>query len=722
MKTTTGALHFRSTRFGALGLMFMFTASVGAGDPLPFEAHVSDAIERGVGFLERETSSSLGSTAHSYPLGMRALIAYALLESGVSPSAKGVERLFNEMERLPLTNVYGVALSVMALDARSRALGSEPGSDAKVGRQIARCVEWLIEARLRGKGVWGYQRIPAGATAVRRSVTWVDFSNTQFAALALQVALRWKIEVPERLLREMLAAYEEAATDQVGPSWLRFEGAGWWDDIASAPTSLVGAGASREGQDGDAAGGGTDPLVTADGHTYVLQGVARGWPYRPTWNLPPLERSSATGSMIAAATSSLMVVRSGFNANGNLTPQRRDAIDELIVGGLLSLLALNDLLPLEQDNQWRNYYYTLYSFEKAMDLGGIHLFNEVDWYQKHARVLLGQQKENGAWGRGPNSRAALDPEYELVSTSFALLFLNRATRALRVSPAAPILTGGGSPSSEVERGVTTGRVFLPSRGGMVDLSEIFTALGSLRSAELQKIALEVIDTVPPDELPDLLPYLVSLRHDKRDSVDQFARVQIQRIADLGGDISSADLERWLGQRAALRVWGDECEALRLAEVHAILRDVSCGRVLRQMALVTIQRCGSLESVPVAIELLEDPDAQVRLSAHRALESLTHEKVSFSAASPPEERAVGVERWRSYWARVGADRLAARKWDQLRKQLDRATEEGERQRLRAEIIALGPWVLPHVQAILASSGYAFDWVLVHQALTGRTDGL
>ncbi|MGE3164143.1 MAG: HEAT repeat domain-containing protein [Planctomycetota bacterium] len=682
-----------------------------AGDPQPFEQHVNQAIELGVNFLQKEALSSFGATAQSYPIGMRALIAYALIESGVPAGSAGIERLFGEIERLPLTNVYGVALLAIALDSRARALGIEPGSDAKVERQIARCVTWLVDARLRGKGIWGYQRMPSGTSAVKRSATWVDFSNSQFAALALQVALRWKIEIPERVLNEMLAAYEEAGSDQLGPSWLQFEGSGWWDDTASAPASLHGP---RDPE--------SDPLVSVDGHTYLLQGVAKGWPYRPRWNLSPSEGANSTHSMIAAATSSLMVVRSGFVAAAALTPERRDAIDTLIVGGLLSLRELLELHPLDQGNLWRNYYYTLYSFEKAMDLGGIHTLGGVDWYLKHARVLLGQQKQNGAWGRGPNSRGDTDPEYELVSTSFALLFLNRATRSLRITPAGPVPTGAGSVAEKVDHGVSTGRVYLPSRDGMVSLSEVFGALNRLRSAELQAVAAEIVDTVPPDQMPDLLPYLASLRNEKRDAVDRFARVQVQRISGLDGDVSVEDLEVWLAQRASLRRWGDEGDRSHLEEAIQLLRDRSRGSVLRMLALATLQRWGAVEAVPAVTDQLEDPDPQLRLSAHRALENLTHERLPFSASGSPAERARGVELWRDYWRRVGANRLAERNWERLREALERATETDERARLRAEIVALGPWAVPRVEAILQSSQFAFDWVLIHQALTGEMRGL
>ncbi|MHC4971668.1 MAG: prenyltransferase/squalene oxidase repeat-containing protein [Planctomycetota bacterium] len=75
--------------------------------------------------------------------------------------------------------------------------------------------------------------------------------------------------------------------------------------------------------------------------------------------------------------------------------------------------------------------YTLYGVERACILTGTKRFNDFDWYQEGAKILLETQKESGAWGDNSVRGVFTGRGYgEACDTAFALLFLKRATTRL----------------------------------------------------------------------------------------------------------------------------------------------------------------------------------------------------------------------------------------------------------------------------------------------------
>jgi hypothetical protein len=75
--------------------------------------------------------------------------------------------------------------------------------------------------------------------------------------------------------------------------------------------------------------------------------------------------------------------------------------------------------------------YTLYGVERACILTGTRRFNDFDWYQEGAKILLETQKESGAWGDNSVRGVFTGRGYgEACDTAFALLFLKRATTRL----------------------------------------------------------------------------------------------------------------------------------------------------------------------------------------------------------------------------------------------------------------------------------------------------
>ena len=113
--------------------------------------------------------------------------------------------------------------------------------------------------------------------------------------------------------------------------------------------------------------------------------------------------------------------------------------------------------------------------------------------------------------------------------------------------------------------------------------------------------------------------------------------------------------------------------------------------------------------------------RVRENAHRALKALTPGRADFASNASSEERESGVARWQEYW--IGNEGVLRFRldWDRLKIALESARAAEERQQLRGRIVALGRRVVPEIDRILARDQYAFDWLLIREAITGETRG-
>jgi hypothetical protein len=141
------------------------------------------------------------------------------------------------------------------------------------------------------------------------------------------------------------------------------------------------------------------------------QGSAGGFGYTP--GAPP------TGSMGAAGVTVLALCVD--HLEGGL---RRECEAGLAQG--LEWLDQNfkpNGNPGAQTN-WLLYF--LYGIERVGAFSGRDSFNGMDWYEQGARFLLGAQLEKGQWS---------NPDRPQANTSFALLFLGRATASITGSEA-----------------------------------------------------------------------------------------------------------------------------------------------------------------------------------------------------------------------------------------------------------------------------------------------
>ncbi len=692
--------YTRWTLVSLLCVLLFPSVTEGQDGERHFRREVRAAIDRGRGYLVRSLTRKRKRAntqfESAYPMGYRSLIAYALLEAGTAPDSAEIVELFESLQKLRVEKTYSASLYAMALDALARARQlSLPPDDRKKGAlsrkergRLQASIRWLLEAKWPNQGTWGYERWQN-----EKRAKWQDYSNTQFAVLALAVGAKHGIDIPNSVFEEVIVSFRDNSWPLGPPETLNSEGPGWWRDVAE----IGGGGAT----------GVAGPVTSTDAG-FRLRGAPQAWGYRPGFGG---QGSPGQYSMIAAATSCLIVAREGLGAKLKRNP--RWDIDRLIAGGMISLHhGWNRLFPSPGDSIHRNYYYTLYSLEKALDLGGIVLLGDIDWYRQQAVLLINDQRQSGAWGRSDNG-----PEYQEVSTAFALLFLKRATLHLRVEEQGAILTGSGGSS-----GVDEGRVYVPSLRGTVDIAEAFESLEDLRTQQYLRLAREIVASIPPEQLLDLLPHFAKVRNGSRDAADRLATETIQSVTGLPVGVSTEALELWRQRIFQIRESGQSRDAAAVAQLIADLAAESSSDPMRMEVLRSLARIGSLDAVPGLIQAVAAGGPKVCRRAHDVLADLTAHRFGLGDKPNAEQRTNAASRWTGFWDTNGPRLIRFQTFDRLRRELDAATEGADRARLIEEIVALGDSILPRVDQVLANERFAFDWVVVRERLSGERVGV
>ncbi len=131
----------------------------------------------------------------------------------------------------------------------------------------------------------------------------------------------------------------------------------------------------------------------------------RGWGYKGA------DSGDPRGTMTAGAVGALAIFHYILGEEWDRDPSLRQGI---------SWLTRTFTLKENPGVGSRHHYYFLYGLERAGRLCNIETFGRHHWYAQGATYLLKQQKGNGSW---LNS---------VVDTCFAILFLQRATRSLKV--------------------------------------------------------------------------------------------------------------------------------------------------------------------------------------------------------------------------------------------------------------------------------------------------
>ena len=556
--------------------------------------------------LKRAARKKAGARAQDrYIMGRTAIELYALLVSDVSLDDPLISKGFEYLADLEPQAVYSVALYIMALDA---ALGQAEADSALLGRttvsggssvearklqgRMEEMTRWLVGARHEGRGVWNYGT--AGAAGGR-----YDNSNTQFAVLALGVAAKRGISIPNRVWSEILKHFLDGQEKGGREVDLKVE----WE---TGPPD-----------DGGATRVGKPPPIRA-----------RGWGYQD---------GGSTLNMTAAGISSLLISRTYLSKAGEIQPEERQRISGAIMDGLARLAAYGL-------SYVRNHlYYGLYSVEKVGDLGGIKKIGDLDWYRHGADILLREQRADGSWGND----GAMEENNRRYQTSFALLFLCRATDL--ISRARPIFTR----ALRAEHG--QGWIYLSKLQGEVSLSRFFRKLRYNTKSEMLFLAETILaEAEKQGRLPDLVPHALKLAALENPKLQRFA----QKCLEKGTGEKQKDLA---GYRDWLRAWrmatraGEEKDARAVPELRKLLVETK-SVPLKQQILWAFERTMARDALGELIAEMETGKTpEYRGRVHRVAKYISGQDLPFDPEASSTTRTEQIARWRKWLETEGASR-------------------------------------------------------------------
>ncbi|MBI3723859.1 hypothetical protein HY251_07900, partial [bacterium] len=549
-----------------------------------FLSDVIAAIGRGSRWLRVGLSNRLnafrGSKDKNQVLGKVALPTFALLRSGVPPS--DLKDAFEFMGECELKEVYSVSVYIMALEARSIVREEVPA--VQNGRTVARfrktplppadkermsrAARWLIATRKHGEGWWSYGGNPgheldpppktgnapqdgiplSNGTGVGPCATKGDRSNSQFATLALHVAATSGIPVDWNVWKEIA---DECVANQ--------EGDGPAQSVADVEwTPQAPPGVPPEAGPDPFAPGTRDRAPSANG----AAAKSRGWKYDSGWH--------SWGSMTGAGLMQLVIAREGLRRAGKLDKE----LDQKAVCGIRDGVAWweQNWTPSRHVkkalNDW--YYYYMYSVEKGMETSGVEKLGPHDWWREGSSALLTlEDSKKGRWN-GPAGEDVDD-------TSFALLFLNRATlpATIVVQDQVKIATGEQDPEA-------WDQVFVDGTG-YVRLRQVLAALEGALPEQLKtflKVAEKGFDVLEEDRRPRLVPDLLRLLGATNKDVHKLVLRALRE---------SSGFEDELRARAFHARWQEVAHACEhkdedaIPKIRAILRDAEASLPLKRAA-------------------------------------------------------------------------------------------------------------------------------------------
>lgn len=371
---------------------------------MTFEAlrgRIEESILRGSAWLKgkQEVTGRFADMASYWGIsrtdtGSTSLSTMALLHSGLPSGDRQVSSGLAYATQFKHAQAYSVAALIMAIEAkylplrtfedlqnydegkvRKSLIGSLTKRDADLVNDAAR---WLIDSQTSGGG-WGYDgtdNLP-------------NVSIVQYALLGLKSASRVGATIAPNV----------------------------WKQAALYLLS----GMQRGGQDASV------KVTRLGGTEEELSGRPCAWGYYAgkeyqTW-------PETTTTMTLAALAALAICDSELEhsgSEGNLRAQIQDAIR----GGTIMLTKHYGARSSQPEGAWignaMTFYY-LYSLERAGVFLNIQKFGDHDWFLEGASLLLSEQKPDGRWESGF--------EIPIVDTSFALLYLKRATVPVRTSAA-----------------------------------------------------------------------------------------------------------------------------------------------------------------------------------------------------------------------------------------------------------------------------------------------
>jgi len=445
----------------------------------PSNDRVEQAVKRGVEWLKKQQNADGSWTVKGgqaaaaggigqplealYPDGTTALVLFALLKGGVPPSDPAIQKGFAWLRKQPFKRVYSVSCLILALSAlyqpkdelkkkieeekdpkklarlKTRALKEPPDVRKRktwrkraspVDRKLLEdAVRWLISQQ--EKNIWRYPGPMPGAQ--NPDAESEDFSNTQYALLALHEARNLGVQIPQQVWIKVVE-YCLKNQESSGPEvpWFPVPAADFdishLKKIEKKVRKQISDMIKKEVRAGATARELKRPRTVAINpykekeKKYGAEKkkmFARGWKYRAEGNEP------YCGSMTTSGVAALVICKAALEG----TPyykQNKEKINKGIRDGA-AWLAHNFTVTSNPGRAGMWHYYYLYGLERAGVLTLCQVFGKHDWYAEGANFLLGAQRSDGSWPSDGMVSA-------LSNTCFAILFLKKATT--------PVIGGG----------------------------------------------------------------------------------------------------------------------------------------------------------------------------------------------------------------------------------------------------------------------------------------
>ncbi len=594
---------------------------------LEHEERLDGAIEAALDYLTKNIGQRREAYLHHHHrhrAGAVALETYALIVAGIAIDDPVIVGNFSylESEALQRKLTYDLSCAIFAHDAAISQLQQDlillqPSYDERALRRLGaehfQAIDRFLEQLLANQnetGAWRYNHNSAD----------YDHSCTQFAALALGVVARRGFQVSKSVwirLAEHLLSQQQAdgaltekratITPQGRPSF-------HWSSAAREKDREAD---KREESDADS--GGTSVSEKPDVDPFVgnesIEIRSRGW------NYAVVAKDSATWNMTCSGISSLMLV---YDQVGNLMPaELRVQTERSIRDGIGWLL-----------ENWRPHasHYAIYSLEKVADIGGIELFDGVDWYQKASKYLLENQKRDGSWestGTGEEPR---------ISTALALLVLRRATTLLTRNPADSIIeTGSGIVSKRREE--IRAWVYVDRLNRSISFAGLMRTLRFRSSVPLLQLLEEVVQHYPKDYAPEMIPALLEVRARLR------GKGPISLLDRCLEEITEESLpdpeayQSWYLAWHEISTLAAEKSKEAIEQLEQLYRDYSRDTRLKLAVLSALIRCRAITALPILLPDLNHRDAEIRLWVYRAIGA-------FHTENPPPFNSRGSSQLRA----------------------------------------------------------------------------
>jgi len=317
---------------------------------------VRSAIDNGVQFLlkrRNRNTSVWDDVLLNYAGSGNALVALALLNAGVDPDSREMRAALRALSQSPVEHqrsTYVVSLRLMCMAAAGPA-------GQQYRRLMEQDAEWLVSTQF-DDGGWSYGSF----------VGPHDFSNSQFALLALHEAALAGIKIPVETWQK---SYR------------------YWQSIYNREGSFSYISGGSPGNGASACGGISSLIIIQENLADAGQFVVNGQVVCCREEIPEAMLKSAQSWMAVNFSASRNPAKNGGNDGGK--------------------------------------YYYLYGMERAGRLSGQRFFGDHDWYREGAAHLVSDQRLDGSWENNNGTHSEGVPE---IASSLALLFLAKGLRPI----------------------------------------------------------------------------------------------------------------------------------------------------------------------------------------------------------------------------------------------------------------------------------------------------